>query len=90
MLGRSPLLGSDSGDPLATPSYLSPRGTEKAMPLAMLVVGTSLAVAERRRCSLEVARQLGRRETEHSPYSFLFAASLCSTGRVPLHDRSVR
>ena len=90
MLGCSPLLGSDLGDPLAIPYYPSPRGTEKAMPLAMLIVGTSLVVAERRRYSLEVARQLGRQETEHSPYSFLFATSLCSTGRVLLHDRSVR
>ena len=56
----------------------------------MLVVGTSLAVAERRRCSPEVARQLGRRESERSPCSFLFAASLCGTGRAPSHDRSER
>ena len=56
----------------------------------MLVVGTSLAVAERRRCSPEVARQLGRRESERSPYSFLFAAGLCGTRRAPSHDRSER
>ena len=90
MLGCSPLLGTDLGDPLAIPYHPSPRGTERAMPLAMLVVGTSLAVAERRQCSPEVARQLGQRESERSPYSFLFAASLCGTRRAPSHDRSER
>jgi hypothetical protein len=42
----------------------------------MLIVGTSLIVAERRRYSPEVARQLGRRETEHSPYSYLSITSV--------------
>jgi hypothetical protein len=88
MLGYSPLLGSDLGDPLAIPYYPSPRGTERAIPLAMLVVGTSLIVAERRQCGPEVARQLGRRETEHSPYSCLSVAGLCDTRRAPSHDQS--
>jgi hypothetical protein len=55
MLGYSPLLGSDLGNPLATPYYPSPRGTERVRPLVMFVVGTSLVVAEHRRCSLEGA-----------------------------------
>jgi hypothetical protein len=55
MLGCSPLLGSDLGDPLAIPYHPSPRGTERVRPLVMFVVGTSLVVAEYRRCSLEGA-----------------------------------
>jgi hypothetical protein len=46
MLGCSLLLNSDLSVPLATPSRLSPRGIERVTHLAMLVVRTSLVVAE--------------------------------------------
>jgi hypothetical protein len=55
MLGYLPLLGSNLGNPLAIPYHPSPRGIERVIPLAILIIGTSLIVAERRRYSLEVA-----------------------------------
>jgi hypothetical protein len=60
------------------------------MPLEMIVVGTSLVVAEHRRYSLEVARRSGWRESGRSPYSFLFATDLCDTRHVLSHSRSER
>jgi hypothetical protein len=66
MLGRSPLLDSNLGDLLATPYYPSPRDIERAMPLAMIAVGTSLAVAEYRQYSLEVVQRSGWRGSGRS------------------------
>jgi hypothetical protein len=48
MLGYSLLLDSDLGNLLATPFRLSPRGTERVMPLAIIAIGTSLVVVEHR------------------------------------------
>ena len=42
------LLGSNLGNSLAIPYYPSPKGIERVMPLVMLIIGTSLIVAERR------------------------------------------
>jgi hypothetical protein len=59
MLGYSLLLNSDLSISLAIPSRLSPRGIERVTHLAILVVRTSLVVAEHRRYSLGVARRSG-------------------------------
>jgi hypothetical protein len=88
MLEYSPLPGNDSGDLLAMPFRLSPRGKEKVMPSAMFVIGISLEVAEHTQCSPEVAQRSGWRGSERSLYSCLSIAGLCGTGRAPSHDRS--
>ena len=88
MLECSPLLSSDFGDLPAMSSRLSLRGIGKVMHLVMLIVGTSLVVAEHRLCSPEVAQRLGWRESGRSPYSSLSIASLCDTGHGPSHGRS--
>ena len=56
---RSLLPGSNLGDLLAISFYLSPKYTERAALLVILVGGIFALAVERRRCSQVVARRLG-------------------------------